>query len=99
MDGMACGVDGDIGGDQAVVADHYFAHVDDGAVVVDEGVFADLDIVAVVTVKGRIDEGVVRLAKEFLDDGCDALIVRTVHGVELLREAAGSFLLIHYGRI
>ena len=99
MDRMACRIDRDIGSDLAVVADHYFADVNDRAVVVYESIFADLDIVAVVAVEGRVDPCPFGLAKELTDDGFDTLKIGAVHGVELLGEPAGSFLFIHDGWI
>ena len=93
VDRMACRIDGDAGGDLTVVADHYFADIDDGAVVVAEEILADFNIETVVAVKRRIDKGALRLAEQFLDDSADPLEIRAVHRVELLGEAAGALLL------
>ena len=93
MNRVTCRIDGDVGSNLTVVADHYFAHVDDRAVVVAEEILADFNVEAIVTVERRIDKGALRLAEQFLYDSADALEISAVHRVELLGETPGAFLL------
>ena len=94
MNRVTCRIDGDARGDLTVVADHYFAHVDDGAVVVAEEILPDFNVETVVAVEGRIDKSTFRLAEQLLNDSADALEIGAVHCVEFLCEAAGAFLLL-----
>ena len=99
MNRVTCRIDGDVGSNLTVVADHYFAHVDDRAVVVAEEILADFNVEAIVTVERRIDKGALRLAEQFLYDSADALEISAVHRVELLGETPGAFLLFKDGFI
>ena len=53
MDGMACGIDADVGTCHEMIADADLSDVEDGKVVVCEEVSADFDVVAVVAEERR----------------------------------------------
>ena len=91
------GINGDVRGELAVVADPHFAHVQDRAVVIGEEILPDFDVFSVIAVERRVDPGVVGLSEKLLNNGLKPLIVRAVHGVELVGEPAGRGLLLHDG--
>ena len=96
MNRMAGCVDGYIGGHLAVVADLYLCHIQDRAVVVGKEVFSHFDVGSVITVKGRIDEGILRFPEELPDDFRYAVKIRAVHEIELLQDLPAAGLFFHY---
>ena len=58
MQRVSGSIQGNVRGEQAVVADGDDCGVNDRAVIVDEQVFPDPDSGAVIAVKGRVDAGV-----------------------------------------
>ena len=96
MERMTGRVDSHVGGHLAVVADGYFRHVYDGAVIVGEEVLSCFDMGAVIAVEGRIDERVLRFSEQFLYDPADFLKVRAVCKIQFLQDPAACFLFFHY---
>ena len=96
---MARRIDGHVGGHLAVIPDLHLRHVDDGAVVVGEKVFPNLDVEAVIAVKGRVDECSLRFSQQLPHDRRDLLKIRPVRKIEPLQDPPALLLLLHDGRV
>lgn len=51
---------------------------------------------AIVTVKWRIDKCTLGFSKQFFYNGCDSVKIRTVDGVQFLRQSSRIHLLLHH---
>ena len=84
MDRMPGGVDCHIGGQLAVVANPDFRHVQKRAVVVGEEVLPHPDVLSIVAIEGRVDEGLLRFPQKLLHRLRDSREVSPIHEVQPL---------------